>query len=137
MPAAPFAVFLTLGYPRTRTVTAGPELVKSLIDGTVAAFQAHGDRVALTEIAARLASATGEQASLIARALLDDKRAVLGRTGRLVHLRGTGVQWNPADNLCLPGQVLCRAALGNTWSLSGEIYAVEQAWPSHLAGGRI
>ena len=63
--------------------------------------------------------------------------AVLGSTGRLVCMRGTGVQWNPADHRCLAGQVLCRAAPGNTWSLSGEIYAVEQAWPSRLAGGRI
>jgi hypothetical protein len=43
VPATPFAVFLTLGYPRARSVGAHPELVKALIDGTVAAFQAHGD----------------------------------------------------------------------------------------------
>ena len=49
-PAAPFAVFLTIGYPRTRTVTADPEVVKALIDGTVAAFQALGDSLAVTEI---------------------------------------------------------------------------------------
>jgi hypothetical protein len=122
---APFALFLVLGYPRTAPASAAPELVKVLIDGTVAAFQAHGDRLTLTEIAARLAGATGQPASVIAQALLDDRRAVLGRTGRLVHLRGTGVQWNPADHLCVAGELLCRPAPGDAWTLAGEIHAVE------------
>jgi hypothetical protein len=125
-PATPFAIFLTLGYPRARSVGADPELVKALIDGTVAAFQAHGDRAGITEITARLAIATRRPAGLIARALLDDKQAVLGITGRLVHLRGTGVQWNPADHLCMAGQVVCQEAPGDTWRLSGEIHAVGQ-----------
>ena len=126
-PATPFAVFLTLSYPRAKTVGADPELVKALIDGTVAAFQAHGDHAAITEIAARLAIATGQPTGLIAQALLDDKRAVLGMTDRLVHLRGSGVQWNPADHLCMAGQVLCREAPGDAWTLSGEIHAIEQS----------
>jgi hypothetical protein len=126
VPATPFAVFLTLGYPRTKTVGAGPELVKALIDGTVAAFQAHGDQASAAVIAARLAVVTGQPADLIAQALLDDGRAVLGVTDRLVYSRGTGVQWNPADHLCMAGQVLCREALGDAWTLSGEIHAIEQ-----------
>ena len=126
VPATPFAVFLTLSYPRTRSVGADPELVKAIVDGTVAAFQAHGDHAVITQIAARLAIATGQPTGLIAQALLDDKRAVLGMTDRLVHLRGTGVQWNPADHLCMAGQILCRDALGDTWTLSGEIHAIEQ-----------
>lgn len=68
----------------------------------------------------------GSRAGLIAQALLDDKRAVLGMTDRLVHLRGSGVQWNPADHLCMAGQVLCREAPGDAWTLSGEIHAIEQ-----------
>ena len=125
-PASPFAVFLTLGYPRTKTVGAGPELVKALIDGTVAAFQAHGDQESAAVIAARLAIVTRQPADLIAQALLDDGRAVLGVTDRLVYSRGTGVQWNPADHLCTAGQLLCRRALGDAWTLSGEIHVVEQ-----------
>ena len=73
-----------------------------------------------------VAIATGQPTSLIARALLDDRRAVLGITGRLVHLRGTGVQWNPADHLCAAGQLLCRQAPGGEWTPSGEIHVVEQ-----------
>jgi hypothetical protein len=124
--ATPFAVFLTLGYPRTKTVGAGPELVKALIDGTVAAFQAHGDQASAAVIAARLAVVIGQPAGLIAQALLNDRRAVLGVTDRLVYSRGTGVQWNPADHLCIAGQVLCREAPGDAWTLSGQIYAIEQ-----------
>ena len=94
-----------------RSVGADPERVKALIDGTVAAFQAHGDQASAAVIAARLAIATGQPAGLIAQALLDDGRAVLGVTDRLVYPRGTGVQWNPADHLCMAGQVLCQEAL--------------------------
>ena len=127
-PAARNAV-RRLPHPRLsarKTVGADPELVKALIDGTVAAFQAHGDQASAAEIAARLAIATGQPAGLIAQTLLDDERAVLGVADRLVHPRGTGVQWNPADHLCMAGQVLCREAPGDTWTLSGEIHAVEQ-----------
>lgn len=124
---APFAVFLTLGYPRAKTVGADPELVKALIDGTVAALQAHGDQATVSGIAARLAAAARWPAALIAQMLVDEKRAVLGVTGRLVYLRGTGVQWNPADHLCVAGQLLCREAPDDMWTLSGGIHAVEQA----------
>jgi hypothetical protein len=119
-----FAVLLTLSHPGTKSAGANPELVKALIDGTVAAFQAHGDRASAAEIAARLAVTTGQSTGLIKQALLDDRRAVLGITDSLVHLRGTGVQWNPADHLCVAG--VCRQAPGTTWMLSGEIHAVEQ-----------
>jgi hypothetical protein len=129
-PATPFAVFLTVSYPRARTVGAHPELVKALMDGTVAAFQAHGNQKAVAELAARLALATERPADMIAQALLNDERAVLGTTDMLVRLRGTGVQWNPADHLCMAGQVLCRPASGGTWTLSGEIHAVVH---EHLA----
>ena len=125
-PATPFAVFLALGYPRTKTVGAGPELVKALIDGAVAAFQAHGDQASAAVIAARLAIVIGQPAGLIAQALLDDGRAVLGVTDRLVYSRGTSVQWNPADHLCMAGQVLCQEAPGDRWALSGEIHAIER-----------
>src|SRR6266568_4352687 len=50
------------------------------------------------------------------------RSAVLGVTDMLVHPRGTGVQWNPADHLCMAGQVLRRQVPGGTWTLSGEIH---------------
>jgi hypothetical protein len=111
-PAASFAIFLTLSHPGAKSVGANPELVKALIDGTVAAFQAHGDRASAAEIAARLALTTGQPRTLIMQALLDDRRAVLGIADSLVHLRGTGLQWNPADHLRVAGQVVCRQLPG-------------------------
>ncbi len=122
---APFAVFLTLGCPRANTMVASPELVKALIDGTVAAFQAPGDLADFGEISVRIAAATSEPSSVIRGILADGQRAVLGTTGSLVRLRGTGVQWNPADHLCVAGQVLIAETTGDTWTLSGDIQAVE------------
>jgi hypothetical protein len=78
------------------------------------------------QAAARVAAATGEQPGLITQLLADGSRAVLGATGTLVHLRGEGVQWNPADHLCVAGQLLITQTAGHTWTLSGAIHAVEQ-----------
>jgi hypothetical protein len=122
---APFAVLLTLGCPRAKTVVAGPELVKTLIDGTVAAFQAPGDLADSGEISARIGAATAEPPGVITKILADDQRAVLGASGSLVYLRGAGVQWNPADHLCVAGQVLIAETTGDSWTLSGDIHAVE------------
>jgi hypothetical protein len=115
----PFAVFLTLDFPRGTTVSVGPELVKALIDGTVAAFQGSSATDRTVQAAARVAAATGEQPGLITQLLTDSTRAVLGATGTLVHLRGEGVQWNPADHLCVAGQLLTTQTAGKTWALSG------------------
>ena len=122
----PFALFLTLDCPRGTTVAAAPELVKALIDGTVAAFQGSSATDRAAHAASRVAAATGEQPGLITQLLADSTRAVLGATGVLVHLRGEGVQWNPADHLCVAGQLLITQTVGNTWTLSGAIHAVEQ-----------
>ena len=59
--------------------------------------------------------------------LLDDgrMRSSAYRQARLP-ARERRVQWNPADHLCMAGQVLCRQAPVDTWTLSGEIHAIEQ-----------
>jgi hypothetical protein len=122
----PFAVFLTLACPRGATGPASPELVKALIDGTVAAFQGSDPAGQTSKAADRIAAATGEQPGLITQFLSGSSRSVLGAAGTLVHLRGEGVQWNPADHLCVAGQLLIKQAAGNAWSLSGAIHAVAQ-----------
>ena len=122
----PFALFLTLACPWGTTVAAGPELVKALVDGTVASFQGSTATNRTAHAAARVAAATGEQPGLITQFLADGSRAVLGATGTLVHLRGEGVQWNPADHLCVAGQLLITQTAGHTWTLSGAIHAVEK-----------
>lgn len=126
-PGAPFSVFLTLGYPMRRPMAANPELVKALVDGTVAAFQAHGNRLTAMELAARVSAITNQPIELVAQNLLDNRRAVLGVTDELVHLRGDGVQWNPSDHQCMAGQILVQPTPSTTWTLSGQIYSVEPA----------
>ena len=103
-PDRPFAVRLLLRAPAG--AFAAPELVKSVIDGTVAAFQAHGDRRTVEELAARLAADLDASPEEVTDELLGEGRAVLGTSDRLLHPRGRGVQWNPADDRCLAGEVL-------------------------------
>lgn len=122
----PCALFLTLGSPLGATVAAGPELVKALIDGTAAAFQSSSATDRTAQAAVRIAAANGEQPGLITHFLADNTRAVLGAAGTLVHLRGEGVQWSPADHLCVAGQLLITQTRGNTWMLSGAIHAVDR-----------
>ena len=72
-----------------------------------------------------MAANVGEQPKAITQMLADDRNAVLGVPRRLLYLRGTGVQWMPGDHMCMAGQVLCEAATADTWTLSGEILALE------------
>ena len=39
----------------------------------------------------------------------------------LVHLRGTGIQWNPADDLCVAGELLAAEPVDERWAIKGEI----------------
>ena len=119
-----FAVRLTLSCPQSKVVGANPPLVKGLFDGTIAAFQSHSDHATVDEIAIRLARTVGKPVDLITEMLLNCGHSVLGADS-LVHLRGSGVQWNPADHLLMAAQVVCRPVSGTRWMLSGEIHAVE------------
>ncbi len=116
-PQIPFGVRLRLEAPGSEF--AAPELVKSVVDGTVAALQAHGDRGTVDDMSTRLAEQLGASGEGLARELLDDRRAVLGVTRRLLYRRAAGVQWDPGDNLCLAGEVLVEP--GSAWALSGIV----------------
>jgi hypothetical protein len=121
----PFGVFLTLKVPSVGAGTSGAELVKSLIDGVVAAFQAHGDQATVGAVAKRLGDAMREEPVRIAELLLDQTRAALGVVDQLVWKRGAGVQWNPGDHMCVVGQLLHNEAEGHDWRLSGELWLLE------------
>jgi hypothetical protein len=120
-----FGVFLTLKVPSGGAGTPGVELVKSLIDGVVAAFQAHGDRATVEAVATCFGDAMREEPLRIAELLLDQRRAALGVVDHLVRKRGTGVQWNPGDHMCMVGQLLRDQAEGRDWRLSGELWLLE------------
>ena len=87
------------------------KIIKPLVDGVIAALHTH-DGTALADVSDRLraqlpgsdasdiAQLPGSDASDIAQRLVDDDAAVLGPR-RLVWPRASGVQWNPADDLCV------------------------------------
>jgi hypothetical protein len=129
-PETRFGVRLELQAPASQF--AAPELVKSLVDGTVAALQAHADRGTVEDVSARLATQLGASAEELAQELLDDRGAVLGVTRRLLYPRARGVQWDPADHLCLAGDVLVEPGSAAGWTISG---VVEELRPT-TAGGK-
>ncbi len=118
-PEARFGVRLRLQTPASQS--AAPELVKSVVDGTVAALQAHGDRGTVDDVSARLAAQLGPSATELAQKLLDDRGAVLGVTRRLLYPRAKGVQWDPADHLCLAGELLVESGSAAGWTISGVV----------------
>jgi hypothetical protein len=128
-PLTAFATMLKLTPPQGIRVALRPELVKALMDGVIAAFQAHRDPTTLSQISERIARTTNQEPSRVAELLLDDRNAVLGAPNHLVHLRGAGVQWNPSDHLCVAGQVHLAEPVGPQWRLSGELWALEPLRP--------
>jgi hypothetical protein len=87
--------------PQTSSATA---IIKPLLDGLVSALHAH-DGSSIDEISRRLASQLGIPPQRVAELLSDDRQAVLG-VRSLIHLFGAGVQWNPADDLCVACEVV-------------------------------
>ncbi len=125
----PFATVLRLRAPHGVRVALRPELIKSLVDGVVAGFQAHRDPATIGDVSLRIATTLPIESDRIAQILTDRSRAVLGVVNRLVHLRDPGVQWNPSDHMCVAGEVLLEKPIGNDWRLDGELWALEPVEP--------
>lgn len=99
-------------------------VVKGVFDGAISAFQAQTDAADLPELTSRAAlhiSATPEE---IASLLGCRNRAVLGAVPSLLHRRGAGVQWNPADDFCVAGELLAATSWSSRWALRGDILEV-------------
>lgn len=120
VPGAPFAVKIELQPPRKHQRGVG-NLVKGTFDGVISAFQAHGNPSVVPEVSARLAAVLPAAPTEIQQYLLDERRAVLGRTARLVDLYREGVQWNPTDHLCVAGELLLAESAGLGWAIRGEV----------------
>lgn len=119
-PGTPFAVKVQIRPPhRLQRVWGG--LVKGIFDGVVCAFQAHTDTAVLPEVAGRLARVLPAEPAEIEQLLLDQRRARLGVVPRLVAPYRKGVKWDPADHLCLAGELLVADAVGERWAIKGEI----------------
>jgi hypothetical protein len=97
------------------------ELVKGVFDGVVCAFQAHTDTAVLPEVVARLAKALLADRVEIEERLIDQRRAVLGPVQRLVYPYGADVKWDPADHLCVAGELLSAEPVGPRWAIKGEL----------------
>jgi len=119
-PGTPFAVKVNIRPPhRLQRVWGG--LVKGIFDGVVCAFQAHTDTAVLPEVVERLARVLPAEPAEIEQLLLDQRRAALGVVPRLVAPYRKGVKWDPADHLCLAGELLVADAVGDRWAIKGEV----------------
>ncbi|PJD99788.1 hypothetical protein, partial [Mycobacterium sp.] len=96
-------------------------LVKGIFDGVICAFQAHIDTTVLPEVVARLATVLPADPLEIEDLLLDQRRAVLGAVHRLVYPYRGDVKWDPADHLCVAGELLAAEPEGLRWAIRGEL----------------
>jgi hypothetical protein len=119
-PETPFVVRVEVRPPGGLQPVWGG-LVKGIFDGVISAFQAHTDTVVLPDVAERIATVLPADRVEIGERLLDQRRAVLGTVPRLVKPYGKGVQWNPADHLCVAGELLAAKPDGSRWAIKGEI----------------
>jgi hypothetical protein len=119
---APFKVSLVLKVPGERTLT--PDLLKPLLDGVTAAFQAHGDPASAAAIAGVLAGRVDADAGELAELLLSRKRAVLGVVPNLVYAYRGGVKWNPSDDRCVAADITLDHG-ASRYALSGWVSPAE------------
>jgi hypothetical protein len=96
-------------------------LVKGIFDGVVCAFQAHTDRINVSELSKRVSRNVPAPPEEIEALLVNENKAVLGAVPRLLHLRGDGAQWAPADDLCVAGELLSEQPTTSTWAIKGRI----------------
>jgi hypothetical protein len=116
---APFAVRLTIRTPRSTTPALGA-LVKGVVDARCAWNN-------LVELATRLARVIPASPEEIQALLANEDNAVLGAVPRLLHIRGAGVQWAPADDMCLAGELLAAKGTTDSWTLKGSIVELQPA----------
>lgn len=114
---APFALTLDVAGP-----AAGlrPGLLKTVLDGTICGLQSQTDDVGAETVAPLIAATVGATTEDVRAALLDADGSALGLRPRLVHPRGSGVQWTPDDDLCVAARVLFSAA--EHWRISGSAW---------------
>lgn len=119
---AQFGVGMTIHAPRyiVRNLAA---LLKPLLDGAVAAFHQH-DGTMQREVADRLAHALEVPYAEVVHYLNESTYAVLGRR-RLLWPWGDSIQWNPADECCVAGELL-ESPANDSVELSGELYEVRE-----------
>jgi hypothetical protein len=122
-PEMPFAVRVQVRPPHGRQPVWGG-MVKGIFDGVVCALQAHTDTAVLADVVARLAIVLPADPVEIEQLLLDQRQAILGVVPRLIRPYGDGVIWDPADHLCVAGELLPTEPVDRRWAIKGEIVEV-------------
>lgn len=122
-PETPFAVRVQVRPPHGRQPVWGA-LVKGIFDGVICALQAHTDTAVLPEVVARLATILLAEPAEIEEHLLDQRRAVLGSVHQLVYPYRAGVKWDPADHLCVAGELVAAEPDGPRWAIKGELVEI-------------
>ena len=98
------------------------ERVKVLLDAVISAAHCHnGDQLA--DVVERLVAVGVGSPDEMRGNLMDDRWAVLG-VRPLLHPHGAGLQWNPADDLCVFAEVLLDVNVydDGDWHLSATIF---------------
>jgi hypothetical protein len=95
-------------------------LLKPLIDGAVASFHAHNG-IQNKQIIDRLSRNLGVPKTEVSFNLYDDTYAVLGQR-RLLWSWGQSVQWNPADDCCVAGEIMWDTSPDKTIEYSGTMF---------------
>jgi len=96
-------------------------LVKGIFDGVICAFQAHTDTTVLAEVVARIATMLPADPGEIEEHLFDQRRAVLGVVQQLVSPYQAAVKWDPADHMCVAGELIPAEPVGPRWAIRGEL----------------
>lgn len=120
----PFAVAVDVRPPQGGREPRPDLLMKAIFDGTISAFQAHTDRAVVADVASRLATVLPARAAEIEEHLLDHRRVVLGQVPQLVRPQGRAGVWNPADHLCVAGQLFPARPSGQCWAIRGRMFEV-------------
>ena len=119
-PDTPFAVKVEVRPPYGRQPR--PDLLmKGILDGVIAAFQAHTDTAVLSDVAARLATVLPADTGEIEQHLLNQRGAVLGFVPQLVRPSGKSGHWNPADHWCVAGELFAAEPVDERWAITGEL----------------
>jgi len=115
-PQEPFAVMLDVEGPERRLT---PVLIKTILDVVVCGLQSQTDTASAAALAPRIAGALDAPVSAVLDALTQADPSALGVRTRLVHARGSGVQWTPDDDRCVAARLLFRPA--DRWRIAGTV----------------
>ena len=122
------AIAVRLGISAAPSVQLSlPALVKALTDGFVSALHSY-QGMQLDEVATRLGTQLGEPAAVV-RALLEQASAAVLGPRAVPHLRASSLQWSPADDRIMAGEVIREAWHGSErgFTVRGAVFEAVQA----------